>query len=628
MSDVYGLLGIRRKSLENFPIQGRGVPDVPTQRVINANLHRLKQIEDSQLTENTVEIPKQSVQEVVKKVNSAALNGKPAEFTTRELRIISYYLMKVKNTQSFNLALSLLDNDWHDMFFNGLAFYVLSSWHQMPVGRRNAICELLRRRLADYDGNIKRYVQLREHADYFDAQGPLRMAMLIQAREMPITDAPMILGYKPTAITQTFYSDVIVNCVRQQKSLHLPDIRAILKVHNYDRTSKLVFAYLVYQADKKNNVILQTNLSKTINEMLGDVTLKSTWAPFDGATEEERDALRYASELVKKWLAKKVIETFFDVCVQDPFRKYFWLQYVNYVSDFKVAGSTLICDRLRYSEKTRDHLSSFFVSTSSEYVQTAALILMIRNKIIIEFSDTGSVYIYENTPSRRQSLRLGRSHIDSINDLKDTTLWNLTEYPYLPEGKMRHAGSWEDRLNDWMRRFLKDEQRTPSLFDDVPVIVPAATEWKPKPKPETPKVAHPKPQTTPKPAPKPPTTPKPAHVEGTEKLSWKENVKSIRSTKLLFDRCTVVMASGGFYLRYKFRFKWLAGFAESESHTEGSIWAKTRGNKGRVEIVHVVDEEKQYPVGSLSQAVNAPDTIIFREASNANNTIVINLQKL
>lgn len=79
-------------------------------------------------------VAQQSIDEIVSKVIRMAPSGDTSmeNWTIRELRIVSYYLMKLRDDKVYYFyALDLLDKNWKNMFFNGLVFYLLNSWHSI-----------------------------------------------------------------------------------------------------------------------------------------------------------------------------------------------------------------------------------------------------------------------------------------------------------------------------------------------------------------------------------------------------------------------------------------------------------------------------------------------------------------
>ena len=211
------------------------------------------------------------------------------------------------------------------------------------------------------------------------------MAALIAAKKMNIADAPSLLGFKDTSIKQPYYSDVIIKYIANNHITDREEIEQIFKLHDIDRTKKLVFVYLVEQEDRIGDGLRRAQLCRFANVQLGDVTLATSWAPFAGATLEEAQKLKHAMQMVNMWFAQQIIETFFEICVQDKERKDFWLNYVRYISGFKIIGSTAIKRLLQSNSKIGSMFLRHFIETNSYSSQTSALALFIKDKMIIEF---------------------------------------------------------------------------------------------------------------------------------------------------------------------------------------------------------------------------------------------------
>lgn len=499
MSDINELLKINVDFLNKFPVQGSHLVDHQHELEFRRNIRRLKDIEDRHSLGNSAPHFNLDIDEVIAKVRRAA-TGDKEKFSSKELRMLTYYLEKLDDQKLFRYALDeLLDNDenWRYSFIKGLAFFVLRFWNEMAPAaiywnmgyapwkkiaeeRRNAVCSLIREKLESYEGT--RYKKLQEHADYFDQAGPLRLARLLSQKGIALTDAPKNLGYKHSAITQSFYSDVIRYYVRDHKELTLQEVSEILQLYNrnikdqkgrpalselvINRTSKLVLSDLVIRVEEENDDALQLELRDIVRRTLGDFTLDATWAPFIGATEDDKKLLNHAKELVKKWLTRDFIKAFFEVCVQDPRRKKYWLRFVNYVSDFRVAGPYLVRSRLRSSLETRDYVGRYFISIKSTSLDTAALVMRIRNKVFVEFSDQGRLYVYNDTNYRVAFLSDRKKDISDIRELKDTYLPTISEThsscyigeEHFPqEGSLVHGRNWawEDRIDYWMSLFFE-----------------------------------------------------------------------------------------------------------------------------------------------------------------------------
>jgi hypothetical protein len=391
-----------------------------------------------------------SVDDVIKKILSASHGpkGKQVTWTGQELRILSYFLVKLQQDKvAYKYALSLLYFKWKNLFFNGVVSCVLSSWNELIVDFRKDVCSLIVSKLQDYTGNIQQYKKMKIHADYFVEAGPQRLSALLRINEIKLQDAPTVFGNKQSTLSHSYYSDVIIDYYKN-KRFDFSELENVFQVHSNPRTKKLVFANLVHLADAEGDSFKQSQLCNFIERMLGNVTINATWAPFLGASDEEIAKLKNAQRLVMIWQTKRIIETFFELCVTDIPRKKFWLNYVQYVEKFKVIGS-LSTKLLLESDPRIENLNRCFIRTNSKASQTSALVLCMKDRVIVEFSNVGAVYIYKKINEKVRFLLNGDTSINSIEDLKSPSM--ITNDYSRRELRMIHNGDWQNRLSYWLR---------------------------------------------------------------------------------------------------------------------------------------------------------------------------------
>ena len=662
MADAYTLLNINQDVLKDFHLQANRIDDHQTEKVINQNLRKLKEIESRMLANEGITVSRQSIDEVLYKVVEASHSGetKMEDWTMRELRIVSYYLMKLQNEDAvYNYALTLLDKGWKNMFFNGLVFYVLNSWNMIKPELRKNTCQLITKKLQQYSDSNRRYLMYKNHANFFDEAGPTRLSVLLTSKKQDVREAPQIIGNRPSSFAQSFYSDVIVKYC-EKVDVDIDMLEEIFESHTDTRTKKLVFANLVVQADKSGDAVKQTQISKFINRILGDVTLAATWAPFPGATSDEALRLKHAMQLVNLWFARRIIETFFEVCVQDRDRKVFWLKYVQFVSGFKIVGSTMTKRALQNDPRTNTMFLRHFIETNSNYSQTSALVLCIKNKVMVEFSDTGALYVYNQGHNQVKFLRNGVRFMNSTNDLKIPSMQLLIEtydwggHYYNEEGRMTHQGYWQTRLTNWMRdKVLSNDNTAMSYFetkDDETFVAQELPKEKPilkptvavqKPVVETPKhqqkvTARPQPTSQPanrttiqtslfeqaKPT---PTTSAPVTPIPKAKLAvYETKIAWMLSSKWVFnDTCRVVCNNRGYYVNVSRgqRFVHLRGLMDG-TKAIGNIWIKRPNNNGWFSIVHAF-AGKEFPVGYLKQGGGG---LLYKQDLRQNDFMTIKLQ--
>lgn len=476
MEDIFSLLNIDQGLLNNFQLQAKHLVDHQTELSINRQMRTLADIAQRLSVENCVTASQQTVDEIMLRVKEQARKQDTgtADWSIHDLRIISYYLVQLRNDmQAYQYALHLLDTNWRDLFLNGLAFHCLENWNRMYSPYRIPACELLTKKLCQYEDNNPRYIAMKSHADFFAEAGPQRLATLLTLKETDLREAPTVFGHKPTTLSRSYYSDVILHYFRIKKIMDLNAIETILQLHHEDRTRKLLFADMVFRFNQYGDDLTRNQLCKFANRILGDITLTSTWAPFEGATQDDVDKLRKAKQLVNFWFNQKIIETFFEVCVQDNRRKGFWLKFVDRMYGFMIVGSEATKKILQADVRINTLFNNHFIQTNSTTVQTSALALFFGNKMIVEFSDIGSVYAYNLENAVTKQVITKSRFIRNLSSLKRPSIGVLINNDgwsgktYYEEGRMSHSGYWEGRLQEWLEQVVfSAENRDLTFFND------------------------------------------------------------------------------------------------------------------------------------------------------------------
>ena len=473
--DIYGLLNIKIDLIRDLPLLAERVADYQTEKVVNKNMSKLKQIKEKMYVDKGIDVSQKSIDEIFSKLLRLAEKEdySTQNWTIRELRIVSYYLMKLRSNQNaYIYAISLLERNWRNIYFNGLVFYVMNSWNSIEPNYRKITCDLIIKKMYEYQGNNKRYLLFKNHANFFDDFGPVRMATLLLQKNIKLSDAPTLIGFKGATFKQSYYSDVIIRYVKKRPIYKIDEIESIFESHSLDRTKKLVLAHLVDIEDSNGDGLRRSQLCRFINRTLGDVSLATTWAPVKGASLEEAQTLNRVMKLVNMWFAQQIIETFFEICVQDRERKDFWLDYVKHISGFKIVGSTSTKRLLQSDNKIGGLFLHHFIETNSYRSQTSALILFIKNKMLVEFSDTGALYAYNQNHPKVKLVTKRAQSLTSINDLKIPTMSMIVELSYWgdqlynEEGRMTHQGNWQSRLRGWLNQMVLSKGNMSVSFID------------------------------------------------------------------------------------------------------------------------------------------------------------------
>lgn len=458
MSNIYGLLNLDSVILKNFALQGRYIEkNIELDRILRNATHRLDAIKEKM--HDGGERPafnSQSIDEVIAKVKRDSVSNEE-QWSIKELRIVSYYLVRFRNQHNvFDYAIRLLETNWKDLYIRGLMFFLMNSWNSCPSNLLINVRGIIIRHLVNYAGPIKHYQILKNQVDLLESAGPIRLSALLSAKGLPPESAPKILGYKTSALSFPYFSDVIIDYFRQKQEVDYDEMEDIFRKHSLDRTKKMMYAYLVEKAEDSNDGNFQGAVVRSARRVLGDINLSTTWSPFTGATPQDIWQLNKAKDLVIAWGARKTIDAFFDICVQDPYRRKCWLEYINNIMDYRIVGSTSVRTKLQANSEVAPLLNSCFIKTNSRVSTTAALVLFIKDKVFVEFSDVGALYIYNASNYIIRGIK-GKSSLDSTANLKNTSIGMAVEnnyywdYTYADEGKITHRGEWQDRLQRWMK---------------------------------------------------------------------------------------------------------------------------------------------------------------------------------
>lgn len=480
MNDIYKLLNIDQDYQSRFSSLAKKVVNRRTENVILESIDRLRAIDEELYVDAMRNIPQQSVDFVIETVIREARINKKRNWSNKDLRILSYYLANLhEDERAFSYALDVMKTSWKNFIFNGLVIYLLSNWLSSEDDYLKQVRELISAKLNIYDGINSRYNTLKQNIGYLeDESGALRMSKLIDVRGMNLIESPRLIGFSPSIISLPYFSEVILKFVKNKDLINLSVIGDILQKHNLDRTRKLVMAHLIFDADMHGNDKRQQDVAKFARGFLGDISLASSWSPFKDATSEDVCILRKAKDLVVQWNNRNVIKVFFEKCVKDPVRKRFWLKKSSSIVDFRIAGIEQEKYKLEKDERTKDLVSKYFIT--SIYKQDTALILCIKNKVFVEFSTVGSLFVYNHDNPCLSPIHQKRKNILKTEIFKNTygklvDKHGTYSYRYYAEGRMTHQGDWEHRLDKWFGKIMDKSDLpnigfTPNNDDEIFVV--------------------------------------------------------------------------------------------------------------------------------------------------------------
>lgn len=374
------------------------------------------------------------------------------------LRALCYYLSEIKSSNAIAYILQSLDRKWQNSFYLGLIDYVFQFWN--PVSQNFCrVRDFLRDKLNNYNGTNSKYIFIRDNIKYFENNGPIMLGVKLKSDKKPILSCTEVLGMSEQKITYRYFSDVIYSYYKYKfdECIGYDELDKVLNLHNNSLTDKSVIPLFI--ARKKNlTTFWKDALESLSKQRIGDCENNAKWSLPVEVETERHDLLKEAQNLIRIWSNEKYISIYFEKCVDDPRRKIFWLKYIKDIEKIRIAGSRVTKQTMSTDMRLMQLLhGKFILGTNNTKSDTSAIIMQIRGKIYIEFSEKGNaLYVYQehNLPI---SKLFSCFVIQSINSLKktnmdqliDTSYWNGYDNDY---GRMVHIGEWEHRLSNYISR--------------------------------------------------------------------------------------------------------------------------------------------------------------------------------
>lgn len=381
------------------------------------------------------------------------------DFTNVELKKMSYFSHEIASSaEEYYHLIKLLDDNWRDSYLNGFIFFLLSRWDILESDLESKhFKDYAIEKIGNYDGSKNRLLKAKESVVYFQDGGATKLGQELKSDKIRIVNAPQVLGQKDSALVFPYFSKVI-QAYYYKDYLNYEDLDDALTIHSSSLTSKIVLADKINYVARMDIENQMDTLKSLALEHIGDPATKAKWS-VSGVDDEVVAKVDKAHENVNRWMIQMYINVVFSTMIEDPRRRDFWLKYVDNITSFLVIGSPLNRQKLASSPLLKDSLKYYFKQTLDERTKsTCSMMIAIKDHYFIEFSDLGSLYVYDASDQRISKLL--RGNIYKIEDLKTSQWHNLVEPGYYcdhnnNDGKMVHRGTWESRLTSWFKNKLE-----------------------------------------------------------------------------------------------------------------------------------------------------------------------------
>lgn len=364
-------------------------------------------------------------------------------------------------------ALKVIDKRWRTYMIAPIVDALLRNWNKLQNEWGAKLRDFLGDKLRLYEGRKESLRILKDKLQYLQTKrSPILFALYLLKNGYDLLHAPIYLGLPGHMIVNFEYFSQVGRAFTQFSlreddfETRLDGIYDFLKKHQNKDTSKFCLSRIILEVDKNTNDSMQEKAKQVVLELVGDPEYRENWEPWDLASEEEKKQLEAARRILNEWLTRDFLDIFFErLANMDTARKNFWLNYTKHISRFKIYGTDVTRRLLAGDSRIRDLLEPRFGYLTGEGARQSALLMVVNNYLLAEFSQTGGAfyaYLRSNplAPDISRNSLKGREirkayKLDYLMHRSGTRRYNVK-----PEGRFSHLAGWEYHLSWWLTNYL------------------------------------------------------------------------------------------------------------------------------------------------------------------------------
>lgn len=384
-----------------------------------------------------------------------------SDFKIKELRILCFNInipilkeLSILNDKSiYNSFIKLIKEKWVDSFLISLYISSIKNWDE-PFAPY--LLEFIHQHISSYKGTIRRYLRIRNNIHYFlDTKGIDILVKEVIDEKIELNQLYSKLEIPQELLTSSYFSKFInkyyykLNASNSISIEILDQFEDFLDHHNNRLTNKILIPKMIMN-HQNDDIKLFDRIRDLTFDQIGDPANEAKWAVDRNLMNETAiQALKEARDILNRWLIQKFINVFFEICINDPDRKRYWLQYVDRINTFKVYGTFETKRLLKLDDRIKDFINSRFVMVDGN-TNKSAFLMEINDYSLIEFGDSSNAfYAYKKNSAYRKAID---HNIEKLDELKFPKLPSLHSNPLEENGRMLHSGNWQHNFTSFLRR--------------------------------------------------------------------------------------------------------------------------------------------------------------------------------
>lgn len=392
----------------------------------------------------------------------------PSKFSKKECRALCYHADEIAESddEMYPRIVKVLQKCWNDRYLKSLCHVVLKNWFSV----NGMLRAFFWKKLNKYSGSQEKILLWKSNAQFLKyPDGPEQFAKNYPNVEIEKLPEKLAL---PASFFAADYFQLAAAYAYLEKTEKfsangLDNLKRILERCDAN-VQKIIIAHSVCLVAKRDRA-----LEKLAQEKIG-----YPFSPnfcFLGPNYSNFHAkLKDVQGILKRWIIEDTLRIVFEKAIEDEDRYKFWIQYVDYISDVRIAGKVDVKRIWSFNwpeiSETLDHC---FVEMSRKGQCDAAILMRIKNTIFVEYvaKGKGCVYVYNEMcaefPRIKRAFENNRLE-GSIEGFKTPNLYKMNKY----HAKFAHQGNWQQDLRDWISAHLNIylenfRSKYQSLYDEI-----------------------------------------------------------------------------------------------------------------------------------------------------------------
>lgn len=394
---------------------------------------------------------------------------------------------RISTSTSLKKVLDLFKEDTSEVALNKWVSSLISSWEQVASSKVNfdllknfienkfsvSPLKLARTKLLDQNKKL-----------YLDSKGPHYFAQEIVEHKISHEQYCEEVGirFESNAYHSLVTEELFEFYLRTKKyniAAEVVEQIALTPSRFSIRTRKKVLSAFIVQVENKD-LTEYKELAKSAgfdSNVIGDPEKLSNWGVWEGGIASDKLQMENARLILNKWILTSFVDVFFNLLINDPKRKAYWLEKIPLIMSVKVYGSSDVKRMLKRDERISPYVDNSRFKMIHSGNSNAGILMKMGKYQIIEFTDSGALYCYDESKERLPV------RPDSISDLKHPKMvmacstqetfsqkraWLNGKQHYLnAEGRIVHNGtsgsmvngkikrkdSWMERMDLWIKHF-------------------------------------------------------------------------------------------------------------------------------------------------------------------------------